>query len=212
MLKDIYDRIVQRLGATGLGAREACRMAGLHPDTLRNIKRGLESGTGSRTGLSSRTIAALAPVLGTTSAWLMEGSIEAPGAAAPDGGATLSLVDWTDVGLYAAPNKPVPSDRNLGEQCGRWPNGYFATRVPDNAMNRLSPAGSYIVVDRGERSTSEGLSYLAVLDGVTMFRRWFAQPERAEPFSSDPAFKIEYITPGRDWRIIGRVRRTLLDI
>jgi len=212
MLKDIYERILQRLDATGLGAREACRMAGLHSDTLRNIKRGLESGTGSRSGVSSRTIAALAPVLGTTSAWLMEGSTEASGATSSDRGATLCVVDWKEVGLYAAADKPAPRDRNLGEQCGRWPTGYFATRVPDNAMNRISPAGSYIVIDRGERSTSDGLSYLGVLDGVVMFRRWFAQPERAEPFSSDPAFKIEYLGPSRSWQVIGRVRRTLLDI
>jgi len=212
MLKDIYDRIVQRLDATGLGGREACRAAGLHPDTLRNIKRALEAGTGSRTGISSRTIAALAPVLGTTGAWLMEGSTERSAAPAQDWGATLSLVDWGSVGLYAAADLPVPDDRNLGEPCGRWPSGYFATRVPDNAMNRISPAGSYIVVDRGDRSTAEGLCYLAVLDGVPMFRRWFAQPDRAEPFSSDPGFKIEYLTPGRSWQIIGRVRRTLLDI
>ena len=211
MLRDIYDRIVQRLDATGLGAREACRMAGLHSDALRNIKRSLES-RGSRAGVSSRTIAALAPVLGTTSAWLMEGSTEEAGGAPPDGGATLAFVDWTDVGLFADPARPVPNDRNLGEQCGHWPTGYLATRVADNAMNRLSPAGSYIVVDRGERTASEGLSYLANLDGVVMFRRWFAHPERAEPFSSDPTFKIEYLNPGRSWQIIGRVRRTLLDI
>jgi SOS-response transcriptional repressor LexA len=211
MLKDIYSRIVQRLDATGLGAREACRMAGLHSDTLRNIERGMESG--GRSAVSSRTLAALAPVLGTTSAWLMEGSTEGPdGAALDGGGATLCVVEWTEAGLFAAPDKPVPSDRNLGEQCGRWPSGYFATRIPDNAMNRLSPAGSYIVVDRGERSACEGLCYLALLDGVVMFRRWFAQPERAEPFSTDPAYKIEYLGPGRDWAIIGRVRRTLLDI
>jgi hypothetical protein len=84
--------------------------------------------------------------------------------------------------------------------------------IPDNAMNRLSPVGSYIVIDRGERSASEGLSYLAILDGVVMFRRWFAHPERAETFLSDPAFKIEYLSAGRSWLIIGRVRRTLLDI
>ena len=212
MLKDIYDRIVHRLDATGLGAREACRMAGLHPDTLRNIKRALEAGTGSRSGLSSRTIAALAPVLGTTSAWLLEGSSDGPGAAAHDQGATLSVVDWTEVGVYAEGDRPVPADRNLGEPSGRWPIGYFATRVPDNAMNRLSPMGSYIVIDRGARSPSDGLCYLGLLDGEVMFRRWFAQPERVEPFSSDPAFKIEYLAPSRTWQIIGRVRRTLLDI
>ena len=212
MLKDIYDRIVQRLDATGLGAREACRMAGLHSDALRNIERGLESGRGSRAGVSSRTLAALAPVLGTTSAWLMGGSTDGPDGAALDGGGTLSVVDWTEVGIYAAADRPVPNDRNLGEQCGRWPSGYFATRVPDNAMNRVSPAGSYIVVDRGERQASEGFCYLAVLDDIAMFRRWFAQPERAEPFSTDPAFKIEYLSLGRAWQIIGRVRRTLLDI
>jgi len=211
MLKDIYDRIVQRLDATGLSGREACRRAGLSADTIRTIKRGLDAGDGSRVGISSRTIAALAPVLGTTSAWLMEGATEEHGEPL-DAFPTLPFIDWSEIGLYAALDKPVPTDRDLGEQCGRWPAGYFATRVPDNAMNRLSPAGSYIVVERGDREASEGLCYLALLDGVVIFRRWYAHPERAEPFSNDPAFKTEFLSPGRGWQIIGRVRRSIVDI
>ena len=98
----------------------------------------------------------------------------------------------------------------LGEHA--WPRGTFVTRVVDESMNRLAPAGSYIVVDRTERMVSTGLCYLGVLDGELVFRRWLPNPERVEPFSTDPSFQTEYMRPGRRWDIIGRVRRIFLDV
>lgn len=205
MLKAIYDRVCERLEATGLGAREACRLAGLNPDFIRNMRRGVEGVQTGRVGVSTRTIAALAPVLGTTSAWLLDGmaDVEAGG---------LPFVDWAAVGLYADPQRPLEGGRQLGEQFGRWPAGYFATRASDDAMNRLAPAGSYIVVDRNDRDLVEGRCYLGVLDGREIFRKWAGDPHRAEPYSNDPAFKTEFLSPHRRWQIIGRVRRTVLDI
>ena len=73
-------------------------------------------------------------------------------------------------------------------------------------------AGAYVVVDQTERLVSTGLMYLGVIDGQVVVRRWFPNPERAEPFSTEARFQTEYLRPDRRWEIIGRVRRIFLDV
>jgi transcriptional regulator with XRE-family HTH domain len=205
MLSAIYDRICERLEATGLGAREAARLAGLNPDAIRNIRRGVDGERPGAVGVSTRTLAALAPVLGVTSAWLLEGSTEVESG-------TLPFVDWADVGDYLDPGWAFDGARRLSEQFGNWPAGYFATRAPDEAINRLAPMGAYLIVDRSDRKLVEGLCYLGVLDGQPLFRKWAAEPDRAEPFSTDPTFKTIFLSGKRRWEIIGRVRRAILEL
>lgn len=217
MLPEILDRIEQRLRELGMNATQASMQAGLDRDAIRNIRRGaLKPRTEGRLGVQPRTIVALAKVLETTPDWLMTGREErepdlagdaASGAA---GAGFLPFVEWGEAADYTAADKPVRTDTTLGEH--NWPRGTFVTRVVDDAMNRLAPAGSYIVVDRTERMVSAGLCYLGVLDGQVIFRRWFPNPERAEPYSLDPSFQTEFLRPGRRWEIIGRVRRIFLDI
>jgi hypothetical protein len=212
MLRAIYGRICERLDDTGLSASAASRLAGLNPDAIRNIQRAVQGSRAGRVGVSTRTLAALAPVLGTTSAWLLEGKAEVVEDVLTDGGGKLPFVDWAQAGALAESDTPLGCERWLGEPFGRWPRGCFATQVPDDAMNRMAPAGAYIVVDRNARSLVEGLSYLGELDGAVIFRRWFGDPERAEPYSTDPLFRTEFLTPGRPWRIIGRVGRAIIEL
>jgi len=70
MLEDVLRRIEQRLRALKLTETAASRLAG-KPDAIRNIRRGVEEG---RDGVSTKTLAALAPVLETTVSWLSEGA------------------------------------------------------------------------------------------------------------------------------------------
>jgi hypothetical protein len=212
MLRAIYDRICQRLEATGLNATEASRLAGLNLDAIRNIRRAAEGGPSGRVGVSTRTLTALAPVLGTTSAWLLEGVVEEAEPFCADFGARLLLVDWAEAALYADPDRPLNSDHRLGEHFGRWPRGYFAIRVPDHAANPLAPAGAYLVVDRHARELTEGLIYLGVLDGSLICRRWLAASDLAEPCASDPLSRVETEISHRHWTPIGRVRRTIIDM
>ena len=73
MLSEVLDRIHRRLRALGLKSATASQRAGLHKDTIRNIERAVASNTGRR-GVSTATIAALAPALNTTVGWLLEGT------------------------------------------------------------------------------------------------------------------------------------------
>lgn len=61
-------RIEERLRALGLSADAASRAAG-KPDSIRNLKRAVKNG--DRQGVAMATLSALAPVLGTTVAYLL---------------------------------------------------------------------------------------------------------------------------------------------
>jgi SOS-response transcriptional repressor LexA len=151
-------------------------------------------------------LAALAKVLQTTPTWLLTGK-EDP---ASHGNPLLPYVEWDEAAEYLDADKSLEGAARLGEHA--WPRGTFVTRVIDDSMNRLAPAGSYIVVDRTERLVSTGLIYLGVIGDQVMFRRWLPNPERAEPLSTDPSYQTEFLRPGRRWQIIGRVRRIFLDV
>lgn len=72
MLRDVVGRVERRLEAVGLSATAASKKAGLSEDAIRNMKRAAADEAG-RKGVSTRTIAALAPVLKTTIGWLLDG-------------------------------------------------------------------------------------------------------------------------------------------
>jgi hypothetical protein len=70
MLRDIVNRIELRLAALGVSATRASSEAGLSQDAIRNMLRRRE--TEPEAGVSTVTLQALAPVLKTTAAWLLD--------------------------------------------------------------------------------------------------------------------------------------------
>ncbi|WP_232629128.1 S24 family peptidase [Methylobacterium sp. Leaf118] len=70
-MHEILARIERRLEAVGLTESAASKLAG-KPDAIRNLRRALEKD--GRQGVSTATLNALAPVLGTTPVWLFAGA------------------------------------------------------------------------------------------------------------------------------------------
>ena len=70
-LGGVLARVEARLKALGLSAHAASLMAN-RPDAIRNLKRAVRNG--ERRGVTTETLRALAPVLGTTASWLLEGN------------------------------------------------------------------------------------------------------------------------------------------
>jgi len=69
-LEGVLTRIESRLKAVGLSAHAASLEAG-RPDAVRNLKRAVKNH--DRRGVTTETLLALAPVLKTTAAWLLDG-------------------------------------------------------------------------------------------------------------------------------------------
>ena len=74
-LKDVLSRIESRLTIVGLSAH-AASLAARKPDAIRNLRRAVQND--DRRGVTTETLSALAPVLQTTAAWLMEGVGDTP--------------------------------------------------------------------------------------------------------------------------------------
>ena len=70
-LDDVLARIESRLQILGLSAH-AASLAAKRPDAIRNLKRAVTNN--DRGGITTQTLTALAPVLKTTAAWLLEGA------------------------------------------------------------------------------------------------------------------------------------------
>jgi Peptidase S24-like len=69
-IEDVLARIESRLKAVGLSAH-AASLAAKRPDAIRNLKRAVKNH--DRRGITTETLMALAPVLKTSAAWLLEG-------------------------------------------------------------------------------------------------------------------------------------------
>lgn len=105
MLEDIVHRVEARLQAQGLTARAASKAAGLSEDAIRNLQRAAREG--KRQGVSTRTLNALAPVLGTNVNWLLNGEGDDEANEASDTVAVVGLVGAGSVAtLYSEGQGP----------------------------------------------------------------------------------------------------------
>jgi Peptidase S24-like len=109
-LEDVLARIESRLKVLGLSAH-AASLAAKKPDAIRNLKRAVKSG--DRRGITTETLVALAPVLKTSAAWLLEGVGEA-------GTGTVTKV----VGRIGAGAEILPEYEQIP------PEGLFEITVP----------------------------------------------------------------------------------
>lgn len=89
---------------------------------------------------------------------------------------------------------------------------FFALRVEGDSMDRLSPDGSTIVVNRADRELVGGRCYVFMHRGETTFKRWHPDPARLAPFSTNPVHEPVFIKRQKDFDVVGRVRRTVLDL
>ena len=101
-LEDILARVESRLEALGLSAH-AASLAAKKPDAIRNLKRAVKNG--DRRGITTETLAALAPVLKTSAAWLLEG------VGGPGGGTQVKVVGRIGAGAEILPEyEQIPED------------------------------------------------------------------------------------------------------
>jgi SOS-response transcriptional repressor LexA len=107
-LEDILTRVESRLQALGLSAH-AASLAAKKPDAIRNLKRAVKNG--DRRGITTETLAALAPVLQTSASWLLEGTGD------PNTGTEVKVVGRIGAGAEILPEyEQIPED-GLFEIC-----------------------------------------------------------------------------------------------
>lgn len=127
----------------------------------------------------------------------------------------VPLLSWVSAGKMADPQSQIPMDdvpllafADLGR------GDFFALRVVGDSMDRISPDGSIIVVNKTDRQLVAGKPYVFSQRGEATFKVWRPEPPRLAPFSINPMHEPIFVKTKKDAErmVIGRVKRTLLDL
>lgn len=203
-------RFKQRREALQLSQGDVASQVGMTQQGVAAIERGVVS----RPGLLDE----LAAVLKTTPKWLLRGEGQQEAAQEPSDAANIThvpLVDWVTAGRFANPASQIPIEKvpllafaDLGR------GDFFALKVEGDSMNLVSPEGSIIVVDRADRTPVSGKCYVFSLRGETTYKVWRGgDPSYLEPLTTNTILHKPIFPKGKKgFEIVGRVRRTLLDL
>lgn len=165
----------------------------------------------------TRRVNDYAEAFGVSAEWLLYGR-NPPSWAASDSDAAIGAIrsmpqiSTVAAGRLTDPTTQIDGDFETLHISGLPPGDYFATRVEGTSMNRISPPGSTIVVNRAERELLPGRRYVFVRRGKTTYKRWENDPVmRLEPETTDPELNPTiYPRDEEEWTVIGRVRLTLM--
>lgn len=209
MSHELLHRIQARLKAVSLSESAASKAAGLSADTIRNLRRDL--GAGKPRSMNAASLEALAPILRTTPQWLLTGE------GSEEGEASVSivkvpLISWVSAGNLVAPDVEINFDDVPRLAFTDLPPGdWIALDVSGDSMNRISPDGSRILANRRDRRLVPNACYVIALEsGEATYKRYRPDPDRFEPVSTN--MDHEPIFPEGPMRIIGRVKRSIIDM
>jgi SOS-response transcriptional repressor LexA len=89
---------------------------------------------------------------------------------------------------------------------------FFALRVAGDSMDRISPDQSIIIVNQADRTLVPGRFYVFSQRGQATYKRWHANPDYLAPYSTNPMNEPILVAHKREFAVVGRVRRTVLDL
>ncbi len=127
----------------------------------------------------------------------------------------VPLLDRVSAGKLRHPTSQIPIEdvpllafADLGR--GEW----FALTVDGDSMDRFSPDGSTIVVNKSDRNLISGKPYIFSVRGETTYKIWRPDPARLAPWSTNPTHEPIFVKSRREAEamVIGRVKRTVLDL
>ncbi|MBX9814057.1 MAG: XRE family transcriptional regulator [Sphingomonas sp.] len=125
----------------------------------------------------------------------------------------VPLLSWVSAGAVAdAGSLGLEDAEDFYPAPGLPPGRYFATEVRGDSMDRISPEGSVIIVNAADRRLVSGKPYVFRLGGETTYKLFFREPvTRLEPYSTNPINKTIFPND-REWSVVGRVVRSVLDL
>lgn len=206
-IKDLVRRINVRLKKLQTTHTQVSRDATGSTETIRNWVRAAKDG--KNVGVAQRTLEAVARELRTNALWLSEEVGPEEGGPAELFATEAPLVSWVSAGQLSTDSAV---DEALGTAKAVLPAGdWIALRVDGESMDRISPPGSIIFVDRYDKRLVNGGFY--VIDdgeGGSTYKRFRARPTRFEPVSKNK--DLPTLFPDNEPTIVGRVKLTTLDL
>lgn len=204
---ELRQRIRERLAQLGTGPIEAAKnVQGLERNFIRDFLEGKKQSFSS----------AKQPLVAQALQWTVSELLGPPPRRVSQSAPKISMVPLLDrvtAGRLKSPSSQIPvedvpllafADLGRGE--------FFALTVEGDSMDRYSPDGSTIIVNKAERSLINGRCYVFSLRGETTFKMWQGgETPHLAPYSTNPINKPIFFKK-RDLEVIGRVKRTLLDL
>jgi transcriptional regulator with XRE-family HTH domain len=123
----------------------------------------------------------------------------------------VPILSWVSAGMMARDDvqQDVIGEIRMSDLDPR--GDWVALRVEGDSMDRISPPGSLILVDLTDKALVPNACYI-ITDGDSRaaYKRFRSNPARFEPVSTNPSH--EPIFPDGEPAVIGRVRRSLIDM
>lgn len=123
----------------------------------------------------------------------------------------VPLINWVSAGRLSEAS-PTPQSEKFLYVSDLGQGDFFALQVKGTSMDRLSPEGSIIIVNRREVTPQRGKPYIFSIRGEATYKLWEPDPPRLEPSSTDVSNKAIFINKKIRLFVVGRVRRTILDL
>jgi SOS-response transcriptional repressor LexA len=129
-----------------------------------------------------------------------------------DSPSLVPIIEWVSAGVLREPNSQIPESDYPSLVIGDLGRGeFFALNVVGSSMDRVSPDGSVIVVNRSDAQLLVGKFYVFEHEGEITYKRWQdGDPPYLAPFSTDPSHRPIIINTRDRLKVIGRVCRTIL--
>lgn len=203
------DRLKAAIKETGLSMAELSRRYSWSYDTLKSNANG-------NMGFSYKKAMVYAGRLKVRAEWLYSGILpmREPTKAERRQSLDIPVVGWVQAGeLTDASAIQDLNDLDYMTVDGVGPGEWFATDVQGDSMDRVSPEGSRIIVNAADRDLVSGRYYVFSLRGEATYKRYYDEPvARLEPYSTNPANRPIFLNGDRDWVVIGRVFRSVIDL
>lgn len=203
----LHQRIADRLEYLGIGPIEAAgKVDGLERNYIQDFLKG------KKRSFSTAKLPLVAQALGWTVAELQPVEPRRVSGANPRI-TMVPLLDRITAGRLRSPASQIPvedvpllafADLGRGE--------FFALQVEGDSMDRYSPEGSIIIVNKAERDLVNGRCYVFSLNGETTYKMWQGgDVPYLAPHSTNSSNKPIFFKK-RDLEVIGRVKRTILNL
>lgn len=196
----ILERVEERMKKLGLTERAVGMRASGKPDVVRNWR--------TKDVLPRLdTLIQVAAALDTTPEWLTFGAGEEGAMRVPK----ISMINAGSFQMCDAVSQL--EDMDTIEVTNLKPGEWYALEVVGDSMDRISPPGSIVIVNRQDKNLVPNACYIIrdEEEGAT-YKRYRSNPDRFEPVSSNPEHEPLFPDGGNMPEIFGRVHRSILDL
>lgn len=121
------------------------------------------------------------------------------------------LISWVQAGAFEEAVDPYSLggfEEEVAIEYDR--ESVIALRVRGSSINRVAPDGSILIVDYSMQDLVPEKFFVIKMSGEATVKRYMANPDRFEPFSTEPDHPI--ILPSEDLVVVGRVVRVVTSL